>query len=141
MDKRSIYQSIIKDYSNMKENVLGINDTSFEFIRGHRSESCSDEFDFYIKYDDKFNDIKYKGKGCILSTASINISINMVKNKTKQESLEIFKNMEQLIKMGKPSNEIGDFIIFENTSKFLNRIPCVMLFIKSMSKYFGGLNG
>jgi len=50
---------------------------------------CGDEFEVYIKLDDKDNnkikEIKFNGKGCVISTASASILSEFVKNKTIEE--------------------------------------------------------
>jgi nitrogen fixation NifU-like protein len=80
-------------------------------------------------------DIKFSGEGCAISTSSIDIMSNYLKNKKIDDGLKLINNYLDMV-YGKNVNKdtIGDLISFENIYKQVNRIKCASIGIEGMKK-------
>lgn len=102
----------------------------------NKSSSCIDNLTAYIKLDDKniILDAKFSGIGCAISTSSIDIMCNLIKNKSTQEAKKI---IEEYLKMvdGREFDEtiLETLVIFKNISKQLNRIKCAKVGVVAIS--------
>ena len=122
--KRSIildnYQNANKKYVSDGEEFTKINT---------RNVSCIDNLDIYIDMKDNIiKDISFEGEACVISTSSTNIMINLLKEKTIDEALEIIKNYDNMIKEKDYDKDlIGEAIVYDDIYKQPNRIKCATL--------------
>ena len=104
------------------------------------SATCDDNFNVYLKIEDnKIIDAKFDGVGCAVSTAAIDIFINMIINKDFSYAKELYKKYQILITTGEVIDGIETLEVFANVFKFLNRVECAMTGPKTVMK--GVLNG
>lgn len=87
----------------------------FSFFKHQKNASCGDTFDIYIKLDKenkKILDVKFKGEGCAISTASMSL--------LSQELIDMdYKKAKKLT-----DKDIYEFIGIRITP---SRINCAML--------------
>lgn len=93
------------------------------------SESCIDDIDLYIKFNDNtIEDIKFEGEACAISTASTSIMIKNMIGKTTDEVLDYIKNFEAMLNEEEYTDTgFEEAVVFDETYKQGNRKTCVTL--------------
>ncbi len=82
---KEIYlQELIDNYKNPK-NFGKLDD--FDYFAHKKNRSCGDEFDLFLKFDDKnkVSKVAFNGQGCAISTASFSIFTEYIKGLTLDE--------------------------------------------------------
>ncbi len=130
MSLEALYQKTILEYAGMKENQHEIKDAS-NIERGH-NPSCGDDLTLIMKIkDDIIEDAAYIGKGCAISTASMNMMIESIKGENVEhakKSVSAFFDMMNGKELSDDElNLIGDAEILEFTAKMPARIKCATL--------------
>lgn len=70
-DQEFYMEQLMDNYKN-PVNIGELKDYTFFFRQ--KNPSCGDTFEIYVKIEnDKIVDVKYKGEGCAISTASISL--------------------------------------------------------------------
>ena len=73
-EEQQIYmEQLIDNYKN-PQNVGTIK--NYTFFKHQKNASCGDTFDLYVKLDEnnqEIIDVKFKGEGCAISTASMSL--------------------------------------------------------------------
>ncbi len=72
-DQEFYLEQLMDNYKNPK-NIGEIKD--YTFFRHQKNTSCGDTFDLFVKLDEKNEkivNVKYKGQGCAISTASMSL--------------------------------------------------------------------
>lgn len=99
LEEREIYmQQLMDNYRNPK-NVGDMKD--YTILQHQKNSTCGDAFDFYLKLDtdgERIVDVKFKGEGCAISTASmslfsqkiIGMSVCDVKKLDKKDVFDMF---------------------------------------------------
>lgn len=125
--------------SNMKREIILDNyshpfnknteDTSDYVKVNSNNESCIDNIDLYIKFENNFiKDIKFDGEACAISTASTSIMIKNMIGKSIDEVLNYIKNFEAMLNEEEyEDTEFGEAEVFDETYKQGNRKTCVTL--------------
>jgi len=78
-DEEKMYMEQLMDNYKNPQNVGELSD--YTFFRHQKNVSCGDTFDLYVKLDmnsKKIIDVKYKGDGCAISTASFSLLSQML---------------------------------------------------------------
>lgn len=72
-EEQEIFMEQLMDNYKNPQNFGDMED--YTFFKHQKNASCGDTFDLYVKLDDssKISDVKYKGEGCAISTASFSI--------------------------------------------------------------------
>ena len=79
-----IYQEMILEHYNNPNNCGNIE--NYDVSAKDSNPMCGDEIGIQIKFGDgMMNDIKFQGQGCAISLSSVDILIDLVKNKNIQE--------------------------------------------------------
>lgn len=134
---KMLYRNII--LSNYEEPNNFINDDAEvqDYISIHyASQTCIDNFKLFTKFNNNILvDAKFNGLGCAISTASLNIFCNLLKNKSIEQINIIIKNYEAMINE-KPydENQLEDLICFYNVPNLPNRIPCASICVNSFKQ-------
>ena len=73
MEDQEIYLEQLMDNYKNPQNLGELKD--YSFFRHQKNPSCGDTFDLYVKLDDDnlIIDVKFKGDGCAISTASFSL--------------------------------------------------------------------
>ncbi len=111
------YEFILDHYKNPR-NYGTIEDADASFEEG--IPSCGDVVRLDLKLrDGRVEDIKFSGKGCAISQASVSILTENVRGKTVEEILSL-KDEEMLGALGKPISPV--------------RFKCALLGVKVLKK-------
>ncbi|MEK6909775.1 MAG: Fe-S cluster assembly sulfur transfer protein SufU [Candidatus Aenigmatarchaeota archaeon] len=79
-----IYQEMILEHYNSPNNRGNIE--NYDVAAKDSNPICGDEIEIQIKFDNgMMNDIKFQGSGCAISLSSVDVLIDLVKNKNIQE--------------------------------------------------------
>lgn len=73
-DEQQMFMEQLMDNYKNPQNIGKILD--YTFFKHQKNANCGDTFDLYVKLDnkkEKIVDVKYKGQGCAISTASFSL--------------------------------------------------------------------
>lgn len=129
MDLNSLYSEIIMEHNRSSHNKGSLeNPTVSE--QGY-NPSCGDDLNIeFILEDGKVKDAKFKGYGCAISQASTSIMIDLVKDITIKEALDladIFLRMIQKYASDEEIEKLEEAIAFQNISNMPARVKCAVL--------------
>lgn len=111
------YEFILDHYKNPR-NYGTIEDADASYEEG--IPSCGDVIRLDLKLrDGRVKDVKFSGKGCAISQASVSILTENVRGKTVEEILSL-KDEEMLGALGKPISPV--------------RLKCALLGVKVLKK-------
>ncbi|WP_027063098.1 iron-sulfur cluster scaffold-like protein [Mesoplasma seiffertii] len=95
-----------------------------------RSESCSDELTLeVIKTPTDFWEIRFEGSACAISTASTDILISLILQKSEVEIKALINAYELMIETGEitDANLLEELVAFKNIFRQKNRKACALL--------------
>lgn len=127
-EDKIILRQIIMEHFTSPSNK-GFLELSKGIFKNQDSASCSDEINVQIIFEDgKIVDSRFDGVACSISTASIDILCDQIRNKGKEEALIILYNYHNMIS-GKDYNEdiLDELIAFWQIHHQGNRINCALL--------------
>ena len=111
----------------------------YEYPRNHE---LTEESDYQKKHmasesciDDIYEDIRFDGVACTISTASTSIMSELLKGKTIDEAKEIIANYYKMIDQKEYDEELlEEAIAFHNVGSQANRIKCATIGWKAMEE-------
>lgn len=129
-DLRGLYQEVILDHSKRPRNFGAIEGAS-----GHAegyNPLCGDKVKIDLNMEgDRISDIKFRGSGCAISTASASILTETLKGKTRAEAEALFETFHDLVTGKGAGNsqkpELGKLAVFSGVSEFPMRVKCAIL--------------
>ncbi|WP_381414920.1 SUF system NifU family Fe-S cluster assembly protein [Spiroplasma endosymbiont of Anurida maritima] len=136
-------QIIIEHYATPNNQGLK-NDKDYQLVY-QKSDTCMDNFQIELKAKDNIIlDINFEGQGCSISTASLDIMINSIENKSFEEANKIideYKNM--LTEKEYNIDLLKELLVFQNVYKQPQRLNCAQIGINGLLKLINGgnLNG
>jgi nitrogen fixation NifU-like protein len=127
----ALYQEIIIDHSKHPQNVgsLPMPATHLEGL----NPLCGDRLTLYVAINQKtITDIRFKGCGCAISTASASLMTESVKGKSTQEALHLIKEIHacltqddwQELSSGVP---LGKLVVLKGVKSYPMRVKCATL--------------
>ena len=130
-DLRELYQEVILDHTKKPRN-FGELAGADRRADGH-NPLCGDRTTVYLRMDgDRVADVRFRGAGCSISTASASMMTESVKGKTRGEVQALFERFHRLI-TGEPgrapegASELGKLAVFSGVSEFPVRVKCASL--------------
>jgi nitrogen fixation NifU-like protein len=132
MDLRELYQEVILDHTKKPRN-FGDLPGADRRAEGH-NPLCGDRTTVFVRMDgDRVADVRFKGAGCSISTASASMMTESVKGRTRGEVEALFERFHRLI-TSDPSQaarnaapELGKLAVFSGVSEFPVRVKCAAL--------------
>lgn len=130
-DLRDLYQSVILDHNKSPRNFGELEGASTQ-ADGH-NPLCGDQLTVYLLIDaeDRVVDVRFRGMGCAISTASASLMTEYVKGKTKDEITETFERFHGLVTGNGASedeiSELGKLAIFGGVREYPARVKCATL--------------
>lgn len=127
-DLRDLYQQVLIDHNQHPHNFCRIEDANFE--KEGYNPLCGDQITLYVNEDNGIiTDICFQGSGCAISTASASMMTDIVKNRTKEEILDIFNEFQHLVTTGeaKSKEKLGKLVILSGVAEYPMRIKCATL--------------
>src|SRR5690349_20259748 len=95
-DLRDLYQELILDHGKHPHNFGELAHATCE-AKGH-NPLCGDQLTVYLLVDgNTVQDVKFKGSGCAISTASASLMTDSIKGKTIAEAHELFEQSHQML--------------------------------------------
>src|SRR5262245_5696332 len=131
-DLRELYQETILDHYKRPRNFGELADANRH--ADGRNPLCGDVLSLWLRIDgDKIGEVRFKGQGCAISTASASLMTEAVKGKSREETEALFKQFHELV-TGDP-NELPDvdldlldkLAVFAGVREFPARVKCASL--------------
>ena len=121
-----LYQEIILDHYKKPRNAGQIEQPS---CSAHGDNPlCGDKIAVTVKMKgDTVEDLRWKGAGCAISTASASLMSEAVKGKTKAEFGSLFEKFHAMVTGKGPSDGLEKLEVFSGVSEFPVRVKCASL--------------
>ena len=123
-----LYQEVILDHSRHPHNFHAMADATGS-AKGH-NPLCGDQVTVYLKLkNDRIEEVSFEGNGCAISKSSASVMTDLVKGKSKPETVQLFERFRQLVTgeqkaSGDPTDKMA---IFSGVSAFPTRVKCAVL--------------
>ncbi|PPE05046.1 FeS assembly protein [Entomoplasma ellychniae] len=130
-DDALLRQIIVKHFTKPLYKPLKNNPNSI--IMEAKSNTCADELVVEILLKNQsIKQVSFDGTACAVATASADIFLNLILNKTLKEVNAIIEEYQLFLNTGDCNSIdlIGDLIVFKNIHNQKNRIICAELAIK-----------
>ena len=130
MSLEDLYRSVILDHYRSARNKGKIENPDFHAVGDN--PACGDQLEIFISCldDGTISDIKWNGEGCAICCATASIMTESVKEKSKQEILNLVEKVKKLIKGeldDAEKDDLCELIVLEGVSKFPVRVKCATL--------------
>ena len=128
MELNDLYRDVILDHNRQPRNFGGLEaaDTSVEGF----NPMCGDHLTLRLKLnDDTISDIRFEGQGCAISTASASLMTEAVKGKSRDEALDLFDRVHQLLTddAAPPADALGKLAALSGVREYPARVKCASL--------------
>ncbi|HKL61168.1 MAG TPA: SUF system NifU family Fe-S cluster assembly protein [Acholeplasma sp.] len=131
-----LYRQVIMDHYKNPSNKGLVTDEDYYTIH-LLNPSCGDDMTVQYKQENGvITDIKHQGTGCSICCSSASVMSIALKNKTKQEALNIIEAYYHML-TNKPYDQNilkGDALAYHGVSQFPARIKCATLAWKAIEK-------
>ena len=121
-----LYQEMILEHYKSPRN-FGVLEDATRAAHGD-NPLCGDKIAVTVRMKgDVIEDLKFKGSGCAISTASASLMTEAVKGRTKAQAGALYEKFHPMV-MGTGSAEgVGKLEVFSGVSKFPVRVKCATL--------------
>ncbi len=125
-DLNELYQEVILHHYKTPKN-FGVLEDPTNAAHGD-NPLCGDKIALTVRLrGDVIEDLKFKGSGCAISTASASLMTEAIKGKTKIDAKGLFERFHPMV-MGTGSAEgVGKLDVFSGVSQFPIRVKCATL--------------
>jgi nitrogen fixation NifU-like protein len=136
-----LYQEVILDHYKKPRN-FGVLEDATAAAHGD-NPLCGDRLALHVRLaGERIEDIRFKGSGCAISTASASLMTEAVKGKTKAEAIGIFERFHPMVTGLRPggadgasaaragqgaADDLGKLEVFSGVSEFPVRVKCATL--------------
>jgi nitrogen fixation protein NifU and related proteins len=126
---RELYQEVIFDHNRNPRNFRVMEDADRK-VEGF-NPLCGDRLTLYLKMDgDKISDASFQGSGCAISTASVSLMTEIIKDKTEAEAEALFKTFHEMT-TGKDEDiqleAVGKLAVLAGVREYPARVKCATL--------------
>ncbi len=140
METKELYREILNEHNLNPAHKAEMKDPSIT-LHGV-NPSCGDNITLNLKVDENniITDGSFTGTGCAISQASVDMMLDLVIGKTKDEALRLTDEFMNMIKgCGKPEdlNELQEAASLQDIAKMPARVKCAMLGWRTMKEMFG----
>ena len=127
MELNDLYRDVILDHNRRPRN-FGDLESADASVEGY-NPMCGDHLTLRLKLDDgTISDIRFEGQGCAISTASASLMTEAVKGKSREEALQLFDRVHQLLTDDSaPSDELGKLAALSGVREYPARVKCASL--------------
>ena len=128
MELNDLYRDVILDHNRRPRN-FGILESADASVEGF-NPMCGDHLTLRLKLDDDtISDIRFEGQGCAISTASASLMTEAVKGKRREEALELFERVHQLLTddAAPEPSELGKLAALSGVREYPARVKCASL--------------
>ncbi|AVN60932.1 iron-sulfur cluster assembly scaffold protein [Mesoplasma florum] len=131
-----LLRKILMKHFTEPEN-LGLKNITNAIIKDAKSQTCADEMKIEILVENNiFKEINFEGTACAVATSSADIFINLIKNKSLEDTKKIIDQYQNFLNTGNLSeiDLLEDLVVFKNINKQKNRILCANLAIEAINE-------
>ena len=130
MNLNEIYTELIMEHNSDKRNKRKLAHASIS-KRGY-NPSCGDDISLEVEFaEGVIKDVAYMGSGCAISQASTSIMIDLIKGKTRAETIDLVNTFIGMIKREITDEEalevLEEAIALQNISNMPARVKCAVL--------------
>jgi nitrogen fixation protein NifU and related proteins len=128
VELNDLYRDVILDHNRRPRN-FGSLDSADASVEGF-NPMCGDHLTLRLKLrDDTISDIRFEGQGCAISTASASLMTEAVKGKSREEALELFDRVHQLLTddAAPPAEGLGKLAALSGVREYPARVKCASL--------------
>lgn len=135
----TFYNEIINEHNLNPYHKHGIEGANFT-LEGV-NPSCGDDIILNLKVDESgvITDGAYEGDGCAISQASVDIMLDLVIGRSKDEALHLADIFMRMIKEGitdEEKDELEEAGILESVSHMPARVKCAVLGWRTLTEMF-----
>ena len=138
----ALYQEVILDHNKQPRNYGELLEADHQ-AEGH-NPLCGDHLTVTLRLaGGRIEEIRFRGQGCAISTASASLMTEAVKGKTVAEAETLFAGFHELL-TGDPSlpaeapAELGKLAVFSGVREFPIRVKCATLPWHTLKAAIGG---
>jgi nitrogen fixation NifU-like protein len=127
MELNDLYRDVILDHNRKPRNFGGLEPADAS-VEGY-NPMCGDHLTLRLKLNDgTISDIRFEGQGCAISTASASLMTEAVKGKSRDEALQLFDRVHQLLTDdAAPSDKLGKLAALSGVREYPARVKCASL--------------
>ncbi|ADO77916.1 Fe-S cluster assembly sulfur transfer protein SufU [Halanaerobium praevalens] len=130
MDLNSVYTELIMEHNKNSRNKHALENPDLS-EHGH-NPSCGDDITLELKLEEGIiKEAAFTGSGCAISQASTSIMIDLIKNKSVAEALDLVETFIAMIKKDiteqKELRKLKDAMALKNISNMPARVKCAVL--------------
>jgi nitrogen fixation NifU-like protein len=130
MNLDSVYTELIMEHNKNRRNKHSLENADLS-EHGH-NPSCGDDITLELKFDgDIISEAAFTGSGCAISQASTSIMIDLIKDKSIEEALELVETFIAMIKKEikdqQELRKLKDAMALKNISNMPARVKCAVL--------------
>lgn len=137
-DILQLYQKIILEHQRNPRNFGRLDHPTHEADQDN--PICGDQV--HIDLDmpaDKIQDVKFSGRGCVISIASASIMTEVIQQKDREEIEQLYATLKQLIDPKQSLEDVALGVhqklrIFEGIRRFPSRMKCAALGWEALMK-------
>ena len=139
METKELYREILNEH-NLNPTHKAQMDLPTLTLHGV-NPSCGDNITLSLKIENNIiTDGSFSGSGCAISQASVDIMLDLVIGKTKEEALHLVDIFMRMIKGSVTQQEIEELqeaASLQDIAKMPARVKCAMLGWRTMKEMFG----
>jgi nitrogen fixation NifU-like protein len=128
MELADLYRDVILDHNRQPRN-FGPLDPADASIEGF-NPMCGDRLTLRLRMaDGAISDIRFEGQGCAISTASASLMTEAVKGKTREQALQLFDSVHDLLTddAAPTGDELGKLAALSGVREYPARVKCASL--------------
>ena len=134
-----LYQEIILDHYKKPRNAGRLEQPTCSAAGDN--PLCGDKISISVRTKgDTLEDIRWKGAGCAISTASASLMSEAVKGKTKSEIESLFTRFHDMVTGKGGSEGLEKLEVFSGVSEFPVRVKCASLAWHTLKAALEGKN-
>jgi nitrogen fixation protein NifU and related proteins len=139
METKELYREILNEHNLNPSHKKDMSDPSL--VLNGVNPSCGDNITLNLKIDgnNKITDGSFTGSGCAVSQASVDMMLDLVIGKDKEEALRlanIFMGMIQGTAKQEEIEELDEAASLEDISRMPARVKCAVLGWRTMKEMF-----
>ena len=121
-----LYQEMILEHYKSPRN-FGILEDATRAAHGD-NPLCGDKIALTVRLKgDLIEDLRFKGSGCAISTASASLMTEALKGKTRADARSLFEKFHPMVMGTGPAEGVGKLDVFSGVSEFPVRVKCATL--------------
>jgi nitrogen fixation NifU-like protein len=125
-----LYQELIIDHSKRPRNFGVLPEASCQADGFNRL--CGDRVTVFVEMDgDRVSQVRFKGSGCAISTASASLLTEAVRGKTRAEVEALYEHFHALVTgvagTAEDGPDLGKLAVFSGVSEYPARVKCASL--------------